>query len=58
MSDSSTPMSDETLFVAFLKDLDAADDPERVIADYAARYPHKADEFRETAALRGKLDRS
>jgi serine/threonine protein kinase len=55
---SSTPLSEETVWVAFLKDLDAADDPEQVIRDYAARYPHLDDELRDMARLRRKLDRA
>ena len=47
---SSTPLSDEAIHIAFLKDLDAATDREQVIRDYAARYPgqHLADALRET----------
>jgi serine/threonine protein kinase/WD40 repeat protein len=55
---SSTPLSEETVWVAFLKDLDAADDPEQVIRDYAARYPHLEGELRDVAGLQGKLDRA
>jgi eukaryotic-like serine/threonine-protein kinase len=52
---SSTPLSEETVYVAFLKDLAAAD-PEQVIRDYAARYPHLAHELRDVARLQRKLD--
>jgi serine/threonine protein kinase len=56
MSDSSsTPMSEETAYVAFLKDLDDATDPAQVIHDYAARYPHLAGEFEEMARVEQKL---
>lgn len=55
---SSTPLSEEAVYVAFLKDLEAAVEPERVIADYASRYPHLADELREMAGMQRKLDHS
>ncbi len=54
----STPLSDETVYIAYLKVLDAATDPEQVIGEYAARYPHLADELREMARLQFKLDSS
>jgi serine/threonine protein kinase/WD40 repeat protein len=56
--ESATPMSDETVYAAFLKDLDAATDAKRVIEEYAARYPHLASEMREMARIQGELDES
>ena len=55
---SSTPQIEETIYVAFLKDLDAAVDPEKVIRDYAERHPHLADELREMAKIQRKLDQT
>src|SRR5262245_56451116 len=54
----STPLSDEGVYIAFLKDLEAATDVEKLVEDYAARYPHLAEELRGMAAMRRKLDRS
>ncbi len=53
-----TPLSDENVYVAFLKDLESATDPERVIREYAERYPRLADELRAMAGMRRTLDRS
>jgi len=54
----STPECDENVYLAFLKDLDAAGDPEKLVGEYAARYPHLLDELRAMAGMRGALDRS
>ena len=53
-----TPLSDENVYIAFLKDLDAATDADKVVEEYAERYPHLADELRAMAGMRQKLDRS
>ena len=55
---SSTPQSDEIVYVAFLKGLDAATDSGKLVDAYAARFPRLADELRAMAELRQKLDRS
>ena len=55
---SSTPQFEETVYVAFLKDLDVAVDPDLVIRDYAERYPDLADELREMAKIQRKLDQT
>ena len=54
----STPESDEDAYLAFLKDLDAAADPEKLVEEYAGRYPHLVDELRAMAGMRRALDRS
>jgi serine/threonine protein kinase/WD40 repeat protein len=56
--ESATPMSDETVYADFLKDLDAATDVEHVIEEYAARYPHLAGEMRQLARIQRELDES
>ncbi len=54
----STPECDENVYLAFLKDLDAAADPEKLVEEYAGRYPHLVDELRAMAGMRRALDRS
>src|SRR4051812_34454447 len=58
INESATPFSEEAVYVAFLRDLDAAKSLEQVIRDYAARYPHLADELRDMAGLQRKLNHS
>jgi eukaryotic-like serine/threonine-protein kinase len=53
-----TPLSDENVYVAFFKDLESATDPEQVIRQYAEHYPHLADELRAMAGMRLTLNRS
>ncbi|MFI5461157.1 MAG: WD40 repeat domain-containing serine/threonine protein kinase [Isosphaerales bacterium] len=53
-----TPLSDENVYVAFLKDFESATDPEQVVGEYAQRYPHLAGELRAMAGMRRTLDRS
>jgi serine/threonine protein kinase len=54
----STPLPDESLYVAFLNDLDAATDAEQIIHEYSQRHPHLAGELRAMAEMRRTLDRS
>ena len=58
IDDPSTPLPEQTVYVAFLKDLDAAENPEHVVRDYASRYPQLADELRDMAGLQRKFDQS
>ena len=53
-----TPMSDENVFVSFLRDLESATDPEQVFGEYTATYPHLADQLRAMAGMRRTLERS
>jgi serine/threonine protein kinase/WD40 repeat protein len=58
MNDStSAPLSDDPVFMAFLKDLAAAAEPARVVDDYARRYPDRQADFRAVAELRRNLER-
>jgi serine/threonine protein kinase/WD40 repeat protein len=50
------PLSDESLYVAFLNDLEAATDALEVVREYAQRHPHLANEFRAMAEMRQNLD--
>ncbi len=52
-----TPVSDDPVLVAFLKELEATADLASVVADYARRYPEREAEFRTLAELRRNLDR-
>jgi hypothetical protein len=55
MSDeASTPLTEEKIYIAFVKDLEEASDAEALIRDYAARYPrlpHLAEELGEMAGM-------
>jgi len=52
-----TPLSDDPVFVAFLKELAATADHASVVDDYARRYPDREAEFRAVAELRRNLNR-
>ncbi len=52
-----TPVSDDPVLVAFLKELAATADHASVVDDYVRRYPEREAEFRAVAELRRNLNR-
>jgi serine/threonine protein kinase/WD40 repeat protein len=54
----SKPLADESVFVAFLSDLDSAVNAAQVVDEYSQRHPHLADELRAMAEMRRTLEGS
>ncbi len=52
-----TPLSDDPIVVAFLKELADTADHASVVVDYIRRYPNREPEFRTLAELRRNLNR-